>query len=331
MAVPDPRVTLSAEAIGAAGALADPLDGVFEMFPLEVRFAGRFELGAPWGLAVPEGLAVVCAVAQGHCLATADTATGEVLASAGDVFLLLPGADHQLRDVPSAPLAPPSEWLAGPRPGDPLVLRLGSPPVSTVLVGGVVHFDDPRVHPFCWGLPPVVHLGPEAVDRSLHLRRLLSSIDAELSAGLPGRMSFVKRLVEMLFIETARLCLVVGNDRRADPIGQLLHPDLGQALALIHRQPQRPWTVAELAERVPMSRSAFAAAFVAALGQPPLHYLRQRRMELAGRLLRNPSLGLKEIAQRVGYDSVSAFNAAFRRHAGISPGRFRSRETEPRL
>jgi len=325
MGVLNQRAILSTNTTNGTRRQSDHLTEVLETFPLEIRFAGRFELSAPWGLGVPEGVAVVCAIVEGHCVATADTAGEEVLASAGDVLLLSPGAEHRLQDTAGTRVVPPSEWLSSRRPDDPLVLRLGGQATPTLLTGGVFHFDDPQVHPFCWGLPPVVHLARQAVDSSLHLRRLGCLMEDELSADLPGRLSIVKRLAEILFVETARLCLATADDSHEDPIGQLLHPDLGPALALMHRQPEKPWTVAELAERVAMSRSAFAAAFVQVLGQPPVQYLRQRRMELAARLLRNPSLGLKEVALRVGYDSVSAFNSAFKRHSGVAPGQFRSR------
>jgi len=325
MAVPDTRAIFHAPTSDGAPAALDHLTDVLEMFPLDINFAGRFELGGPWGLAVPEGVAVICTVIEGNCLATADTAAGVTRASAGDVLLLSPGAEHRFRDTSKSPVAPAAKWTVSRRPDDPLVLAWGGPGATTVLVGGVLRFGDPLVHPFCWGLPPVVHLVHGSVERLPHLRRLVSSIDEELSAALPGRLSIVKRFVEILFVETARLCLVTNDDSPESLMGPLLHPDLGPALALMHRQPERPWTVAELAERVAMSRSAFAAAFVHVLGRPPLQYLRQHRMELAGRLLRNPSLGLKEVAQRVGYDSVSAFNSAFKRSWGVAPGRFRSR------
>ncbi|NLE39712.1 MAG: helix-turn-helix transcriptional regulator, partial [Pirellulaceae bacterium] len=141
----------------------------------------------------------------------------------------------------------------------------------------------------------------------------------------------IRRFVEILLVEAIRLGTRTSGESSENPMGCLLHPDLGPALNLIHRQPEKSWTVAELAEHVTMSRSAFAAAFTEALGRPPVEYLRQRRMVLAGRLLRNHSLGLKEVAMRVGYDSVSAFNSAFRQCWGIAPGRFRAEGANDRL
>ncbi|HLA84533.1 MAG TPA: AraC family transcriptional regulator [Thermoguttaceae bacterium] len=303
----------------------DTLSEVLETFPPEVRFAGRLELGAPWSLRLPEGAALVCSVLEGRCLATADTAWRATTAAPGDLLLLSPGAEHRLSDTITTQTAA-VDWLGLPRSGDPLTLKFGGPGARTALVGGVFQLDDPRVHPFCWGLPPVVHLTPDAVDRAAHLRALLHAMVDELSARRPGRGHMVRRLVEILFIEAARSCLAAGDDPAGTTFGELLHPDLGPALVLMHRHPEKPWTVAELAERVAMSRSAFAGAFVKALGRPPVEYLRRRRMELAGRLLKNPSLGLKEVALRVGYDSVSAFNSAFKQWWGISPGRFRGQD-----
>lgn len=322
MAVPDPRAASRISAVACPLAASDPLSEAIETFPLEIHFAGRFILSAPWGLSVPEGTAVICAVVEGSCEAIADTTPNEIHATSGDVLFLSPGAEHRLGDAMKTPAAPLEAWAAARRADDPLALDWGGAGMQTRLIGGVFRFVDPAVHPFHWGLPPVIHLGREAVDRSLHLHRLVELLDVELSADWPGRSSVVKRLIEVLFIATARLGLA--GDSREIPLRHLLHMDLGPALALMHRQPEKPWTVAELAERVAMSRSAFAAEFVRVYGRPPMAYLRQRRMELAGRLLRDSSLGLKEVALRVGYDSVSAFNSAFCRAWGIAPGRFRN-------
>ncbi|MBN1394477.1 MAG: AraC family transcriptional regulator [Pirellulales bacterium] len=322
MAVPNPRAASRVPAIACPLAASDPFSEAIETFPLEIRFVGRFHLSAPWGLSVPEGTAVICAVVEGNCTAIADTAPNESRATSGDVLFLSPGAEHRLGDAMQTPAAPLDTWVAARRADDPLALDWGGAGARTRLIGGVLRFDDPAMHPFHWGLPPVIHLDRETVDRSLHLHRLVELLDVELSADWPGRSSVVKRLVEIIFVETARLGLAV--DSREISLRHLLHVDLGPALALMHRQPEKPWTVAELAERVAMSRSAFAAEFVRVYGRPPMAYLRQRRMELAGRLLRDSSLGLKEVALRVGYDSASAFNSAFCRAWGVAPGRFRN-------
>jgi AraC-like DNA-binding protein len=93
----------------------------------------------------------------------------------------------------------------------------------------------------------------------------------------------------------------------------------------MHERPGHSWTVAELAAAARMSRSPFAARFREAVGEAPLAYLTRWRMHLASGLLEEGGLGLKEVADRVGYGSEASFSKAFKSFAGIPPGRWRER------
>jgi AraC-like DNA-binding protein len=97
-------------------------------------------------------------------------------------------------------------------------------------------------------------------------------------------------------------------------------PQIGQAIALIHREPARPWTVAGLASEVAMSRSALAARFTALVGEPPMHYVMSWRMLVAHTWLKAEGATIAELAERLGYQSEAAFSRAFKRYMGISPG-----------
>jgi transcriptional regulator GlxA family with amidase domain len=97
---------------------------------------------------------------------------------------------------------------------------------------------------------------------------------------------------------------------------------LAAALRALHARPDYPWTVAELAAEAALSRSAFFARFNRTVGLPPMEYLLTWRMALAKRLLRQPELGLDQVAKRVGYGSASAFSVAFARHTGLPPARY---------
>ena len=90
----------------------------------------------------------------------------------------------------------------------------------------------------------------------------------------------------------------------------------------MHGQLARSWTVAQLAKKAALSRSAFFDRFTRAVGLPPMEYLLAWRMAVAKDLLRRENLGLAEVAERVGYGSASTSSTAFSRHVGRPPGRY---------
>ena len=98
---------------------------------------------------------------------------------------------------------------------------------------------------------------------------------------------------------------------------------MGRALALLHGRPAEAWTLDSLAREAGLSRSALADHFTHLVGQPPMQYLTHWRMQLAARLLRDASAKVASVALEVGYESEAAFNRAFKRVTGISPGRWR--------
>jgi AraC-like DNA-binding protein len=106
-------------------------------------------------------------------------------------------------------------------------------------------------------------------------------------------------------------------------VGALKDPQIGMAIANIHRRPESAWTVASLASQVGMSRSAFAAKFTKLVGESPLRYVARWRVHKAAWYLRASDEKLSKIAQRVGYESEIALSRAFRRFMGVSPGKHR--------
>lgn len=101
----------------------------------------------------------------------------------------------------------------------------------------------------------------------------------------------------------------------------LVDPEIGSAMRLMHEAPEYRWTVAELAERLSISRSAFAERFKKTTGRPPLEYLTWWRLQRAAARLRSgESAKLYELARSAGYQSEAAFSKAFRREFGVSPG-----------
>jgi len=145
----------------------------------------------------------------------------------------------------------------------------------------------------------------------------------EAASGRPGAEIVVTRLSEVLFVQAVRAHLAALPEGARGWVGALRDPPVARALALIHRHPERPWTVESLGRAVGLSRSQFAARFAAAVGEPPLAYLSGWRMHRARSLLRDGTVRMGRIAALLGYGSEAAFSTAFKRWTGTAPGAFR--------
>lgn len=151
------------------------------------------------------------------------------------------------------------------------------------------------------------------------LGALLATLGDEALADRPGRTIVVDHLLEVILVEALRYrAPEVGAGNRGLMAG-LTDPQIGRALRILHADTRRPWTLVSLAREVGMSRAALASRFVQVVGIPPMEYLAQWRMSLAKGALASAEAPLTEIAQRAGYQSVSAFSAAFKRETGLSP------------
>jgi AraC-like DNA-binding protein len=101
-------------------------------------------------------------------------------------------------------------------------------------------------------------------------------------------------------------------------------PVVGHALRLMHHNPAHPWTLAELAREVGISRAALARRFHKLVGEPPMTFLAGWRIALAGDLLLEPGATLASVAHQVGYGSAFALSSAFKRVRGMSPQQYRA-------
>lgn len=131
------------------------------------------------------------------------------------------------------------------------------------------------------------------------------------------------RLGDILVLQTIRAWLERDEQRQFGWLGALDDPEIGQALALIHRRAEEPWSVASLAREVHLSRSVFAERFSRLVGMSPRQYLTKWRMSLASSWLREDNMSPSEAAHRLGYSSEAAFSRAFKRYLQVPPGAFR--------
>jgi transcriptional regulator GlxA family with amidase domain len=159
------------------------------------------------------------------------------------------------------------------------------------------------------------------------MRTALELIVSEAAAPGPGSEAAIQRLTDVFLIHAIRAHLESSEGSNEDAasawLRALVDPQLGAALKAMHERIEHPWTVMTLASAAGMSRSAFAVRFKVLIGEAPLEYLTRWRMYRAGRLLRDDTRKLYEVAISVGYDSGGAFHKAFKRVVGLTPGEYR--------
>lgn len=130
---------------------------------------------------------------------------------------------------------------------------------------------------------------------------------------------------------TIRAWIETAPAARTGWLGALQDKEIGRALALIHRDPARDWTVASLASELALSRSAFAARFTELVGEPAIRYVTRWRMQVAQSVLETEIVTVAELADRLGYKSEAAFARAFKRVTGTPPGAIKRRDELPAL
>ena len=128
-----------------------------------------------------------------------------------------------------------------------------------------------------------------------------------------------------MFVEVIRRCVESGAVKDSGWLLGLRDPVVGRALAVLHTEPSRPWTLEGLARAVGASRSGLSQRFSELVGDAPMHYLTRWRMQVAARMLSEGTAKVGAVALDVGYESEAAFNRAFKRAAGIAPGAWRRR------
>jgi AraC-like DNA-binding protein len=243
-------------------------------------------------------------------------------ADAGDVVVLPYGDQHRVGgSLPTEFVA--IETLIDPPPWESLpVLRYGSGGERTDMVCGYLHSDDSLFNPQLHAFPPVFVAHP--VGAAAHW--VAASVEYALasSAGRHRSDPLSTRLPELLLVEVLRLHLASAPAVDHGWIGALRDPLLAPALAQLHADPQRKWTVSDLAASAAVSRSVLDERFRHVLGRSPIRYLTDWRMHIAEDLLASTDHGVAAIAHQVGYDSEEAFSRAFKRSHRIAPSQWRS-------
>jgi AraC-like DNA-binding protein len=296
---------------------------------LDVRVQGTFfchsELGAPWVMEVPaRDFASFHFVVEGQCwLGLQGRAAREL--SPGQLALVARSPAHRLGSQRS--LRGKRVDFAGERrvtDSASVVQQAGSaspaasqPSARTRLICGGLRFEGFVASTLAALLPDVIVTDHAQTGASLGMA--LQAMTAEADTPRAGSATIMARLLDIIVVETIRSFVEAEPAADSGWLGALRDPQVGRALVALHARPEADWSLESMAEVAGMSRSVFARRFAELLAMPPKQYLTRVRMHRALDTLRRESIGVAELAQRLGYASEAAFARAFKRHIGLPP------------
>lgn len=238
----------------------------------------------------------------------------------GDVIVFPHGDAHVISSAPGM-RAVPDYTAVRAATKYPVVLRCqGGGPDRAELICGFLGLDARPFNPLLAALPRTIHVRG---GREGRIQQLVRVALAESEGPIAGSEAVLARVSELLFVEVVRRYLASLVPQEVGWLAGLRDEGVGRALAALHHRPAHPWTLDGLAREVGMSRSVLAERFTHFLAIPPMQYLARWRMQLAANLLATTSMGLAEIADRVGYSSEAALSRAYKRWVGVAPADWR--------
>ncbi|QCI68548.1 AraC family transcriptional regulator [Phreatobacter stygius] len=293
----------------------DPLSQLIALLRPHTAVSKPITGRGTWGVRYAAyGLPGFAIVLSGQCWLGID-GNAPVQLARGD-FVLLPATPaFTLSSQPDADcvLRDPTDTAVrhGDQEGEPDFRMLGgafrietvNAPLLTALLPAMIH----------------IHASEGGTER---LGRIIELIIEECASDHPGKDMILQRLLEVMLVESLRWRRAGADALPAGLLRGMGDPVLARVLRALHGNVRAGWTVAELAKLAGMSRSAFAARFGWTLGCAPIEYLSRWRMALAQDALGRGGTSLDHLADEIGYESASAFSAAFRRRVGCSPGSF---------
>jgi AraC-like DNA-binding protein len=308
---------------------ADPLSDVLRAVRLDGAFFYAVEASEPWRVEAVAAKDLTPRILPGaehlisYHIVTAGRCWGglvgepPVALQAGDVIVFPHGDAHVMSSDPGRPTtgvpATPGRY--------PETVTVGQGGrVAATLVCGFLGCDRRPFNPLLSTLPRRLHL-PDL--SSGWLQSFARQVVEESRTKRAGADSVLTRLAELMFVEVLRRYIETLPPGHGGWLAGLRDDVVGRGLGLLHDAPAHSWTIDELASGVAMSRSAFADRFTALVGQPPMQYLAQWRMQLAAGRLGTSTAKVATVAEEVGYDSEAAFSRAFKRLMGVSPASWR--------
>ncbi|SEK30899.1 AraC-type DNA-binding protein [Roseateles sp. YR242] len=317
---------------------ADLLTQILLSLRLEGVEYGRCLLRAPWAVAYPASQeAHFHFVAHGSCWLRTPGSEWQQLKT-GDAVLLPRGSLHILASSPEVPIVDIHTLPRRPV-ADKLFVLTGEPAhlspagmaapqasetaVDTdVLFCGAMRFNMDPLHPLMAMMPDVMQAN-DLAQRDPTVPMLLEAMEREVSLDRVGACGILARMADVLAASIIRAWVECACNSASGWIAAVQCPNIGKVMAAIHAQPERPWSVPELAELMGASRSRFAEAFTRTVGESPAKYVAKIKMFQARHWISQEGMRVAVAADRLGYDSEASFSRAFKRIVGQAPGSLR--------
>jgi len=322
---------------------ADALAEILRTIRLDSAIFFNVEFAEPWCLLSPESrtLAPVFAREDGHVIifhllsegrAYVELEEGRrVPLAAGDVVTFPHGHEHVLGSGRRVAPIDAGAALPGLLERGLHLLRMGGGGAACRFICGFLVCDPQLSQGFLGGLPPLIKVNIRDDPSGQWLENSLKFSVTQAANREAGADAMLAKLSEAVFAETLRRYLGQLPEGQTGWLAGVRDPSVGRALTLLHHRYAHSWTVAELAREVGLSRTVLSERFRHFLGQPPMAYLTQWRLQLGARALTTTSRGVAQIASEVGYESEAAFNRAFKREYGLPPAAYRKDKAARRL
>lgn len=316
---------------------ADALSDVFRAVRLTGAVFFNIDVRNPWVAEAPTGkdyipyimpgvqhLIEYHIISKGSCwggLLDADP----VQLEAGDIIVFPQGDAHVLSSHPGMRYRPDLSVLS--KTGEtqlPFGVSFGgNGPESAQIVCGFLGCEARPFNPLLATLPRMLHLRAASAPENGWLGSFIRAAVDEADNKRPGGEGVLARLSELMFIEVVRRYVETLPPEQTGWLAGLRDRHVGQALNLLHGNPSRAWTLDQLVKEVGLSRSSLVERFSHLVGQPPMQYLAEWRMQIAAGLLAQGSDNVARVAAAVGYESEAAFSRAFKKLVGMPPAAWR--------
>jgi AraC-like DNA-binding protein len=313
----------------------DALAEILRVIKLDSAIYLNAEFSEPWCVASPVASALAPLLVPGaahviiyHLLcegrAHFEIEGGErVVLSPGDLVALPHGHGHRMGSGHRVTPIDAGSALPGVLAHGLGLLAMGGGGESCRFICGYLACDPDLSQAFLSGLPPLIRLNIREDATGQWLENSLKFSVTQVANRDAGADAMLAKLSEVFFAEALRRYLRELPPGQTGWLAGTRDPGVGRALALMHHQHARPWTVSDLAHEVGVSRTVLSERFRHFLGESPMAYLMRWRLRLSARALTATSHSIAQVASDVGYESEAAFNRAFKREYGLPPARYR--------